>query len=191
MGYFESKASILQGNRIWKREIITPESLLRGSPPAEYSAEDDMTKHPEAKGEMAPEAAAGFEEVDHTADVALRLWAPDFETLLVQAARGSALIMAGKLPFGPFPVRKHLALEAFDRESLLVAFLGELTYSAEADREIFSIFEFDRVTDRKLVAVAQGVRIPVLKTVIKAVTYHDLEIVETERGLEATVVFDV
>jgi SHS2 domain-containing protein len=134
---------------------------------------------------------AGFEEVDHTADVALRIWAPDFETLLVQAALGATWIMTGKLPVPPYPVRKHIALKAFDRESLLVAFLEEIAYSAEADREIFISFEFDRVTDRRLVALADGIRVPVLKTVIKAVTYHNLEIVETARGIETTIVFDV
>lgn len=151
-----------------------------------------MTTHPEAQGEKAvKELEAGFDEVDHTADTALHIWAPDFKTLLVQAARGAAWIMTGKLPFPPYPLRKHLALEAFDRESLMVAFLDELAYSAEADREIFTSFEFERVTDRRLVAHAQGTRVPALKTVIKAVTYHGLEIVETGRGLEVTVVLDV
>jgi hypothetical protein len=31
---------------------------------------------------------AGFEEVSHTADWALRVWSPDFVGLLEQAARG-------------------------------------------------------------------------------------------------------
>lgn len=137
------------------------------------------------------ESVAGFEEVDHTADVALRVWAPDFEALLVQAARGAASVMTGNLSSPPFPVRKRLNLEAFDRESLLVAFLGELSYLAESNRYIFTGFEFECVTDSRIIAVAEGVQVPALKTVIKAVTYHDLEIVETARGLETTIVFDV
>ena len=151
-----------------------------------------MTTHSKVPGEKPVErSGAGFEEVDHTADVALHLWAPDFEALLVQAARGAVRIMFGRLPSDPFPIRKHLALEAFDRESLLVTWLGELAYSAEADSEIFLNFEFERLTDRRLIAVADGIRVPSLKTVIKAVTYHDLKIVETDRGLETTVVLDV
>lgn len=137
------------------------------------------------------EPAAGYEEVDHTADTALHFWAPDFETLLVHAGRGVAWVLSGQVPSGPYPIRKHLALKAFDRESLLVAFLGELAYWAETGREIFLNFEFERITDRRLSVLAEGIRVPALKTVIKAVTYHDLEIMETERGLEATVVFDV
>ena len=151
-----------------------------------------IEKGSRAQTETSPEGkAAGFEEIDHTADAALRLWAPDFETLLVQAARGVVWIMTGKMLSGPFPIQKHLVLEAFDRESLLVAWLSELAYSAEADRELFFSFEFNRVTDSRLIVDAEGIRVPALKTVIKAVTYHNLEIVETERGLEATVVLDV
>jgi len=151
-----------------------------------------MTNALEAQRKTPAErSASGFEEIDHTADVALRIWAPDFKTLLVAAARGTAGILTDRLPSGPFSVRKHLALEAFDRESLLVAFLGELAYWAEADQEIFLNFEFETLTDRRLTAAAEGARVPSLKTVIKAVTYHELEIVETAPGLETTVVFDV
>jgi SHS2 domain-containing protein len=149
-----------------------------------------MATHPDIQNPPG-EAAAGFEEVDHTADVALRLWAPDYKSLLVQAALGTASILTGRIPSGPLPVGKHMALEAFDRESLLVTFLGELAYFAEVDREIFLKFEFECVTDRRLVVLAEGLRVPALKTVIKAVTYHDLEIVETGRGLRATIVLDV
>ncbi len=138
-----------------------------------------------------PDAASGFEEVEHTADRALRLWAPDFETLLVEAARGAARIMSGRQLQGPFPIRKHMVLEAFDRESLLVAFLGELAFSAESGGELFWEFEFERLSDKNLAVVANGLRVPALDTVIKAVTYHELEIVRTEKGLEATVVLDV
>lgn len=135
--------------------------------------------------------ASGFEEIDHTADVAFRLWAPDYESLLVQAAWAAAQVMSGDIYRGPFQLQKQLVLEAFDRESLLVEWLSELTYFAEADREVFYEFEFERVSDRRLIAVAGGKRVKTLKTVIKAITYHNLKIVKTDRGLETTIVFDV
>ncbi|HEX6384454.1 MAG TPA: archease, partial [Anaerolineae bacterium] len=40
-------------------------------------------------------------------------------------------------------------------------------------------------------ATARGGRAPELQKHIKAVTYHNLQIIQTEAGLEATVVFDV
>jgi len=139
------------------------------------------TEHPDS---------AGFEEVDHTADAALRIWGPDLEALLRQAALGMARLMCGSMPIGP-PVRKQFTLEAFDRESLLVEWLGELAFSAEADRHLFFEFDLECTTDCRLIAVAYGRQFESLQTVVKAVTYHNLKIIETDRQLETTVVFDV
>ena len=139
------------------------------------------TEHPDS---------AGFEEVDHTADVALRIWGPDFETLLRQAALGAARLMCESMPSGP-TVQKRFTLEAFDRESLLVEWLGELAFSAEVNRNVFYEFDFECVTDHRLIAVAHGNRVDSLQTAIKAVTYHNLKIIKIDRRLEATVVFDV
>ena len=132
----------------------------------------------------------GFEEVDHTADVALRIWGPDFEALLRQAALGTARLTCDSMPRG-VTVRKRFTLEAFDRESLLVEWLNELAFSMEADRSVFFEFDFECVTDRRLIAVAHGRQVDSLQTPIKAVTYHNLKIVKTDRRLEVTVVFDV
>ena len=142
------------------------------------------------KGNSVKSDRAGFEEVDHTADVALRIWAPNFEALLCQAALGMTRLMYGSITSGQV-VRKRFSLEAFDRESLLVEWLGELAYSAEINREVFYEFGFECVTDCRLIAAACGNRVDSLQTVIKAVTYHNLKIIKTDRGLEATVVFDV
>ena len=134
--------------------------------------------------------SAGFKEIDHTADVALHIWGPNFEALLRQAALGAAQLMCGSIP-GSAKIQKRFIIEAFDRESLLVEWLGELAYSAEADRSVFCGFDFECVTDSRLIAVAYGQRVKSLQTAIKAVTYHNLKIIKTDRRLEATVVFDV
>ncbi len=154
-----------------------------------------MKRHTEldavlTKGNSEDPDRAGFEEVDHTADVAIRIWAPNFEGLLCQAALGATRLMCDLMRGGP-AVRKRFSLEAFDRESLLVEWLGELAYSAEVNREVFYAFDFECVTDHRLIVVACGNRVDSLQTVIKAVTYHNLKIVKTDYRLEATVVFDV
>ena len=98
--------------------------------------------------------------------------------------------MYDSAPRGPV-VRKRFTLEAFDRESLLVEWLSELTFTAEVNRNVFYEFDFECVTDRRLIAVAHGRRVDSLQTAIKAVTFHNLKIIKTDRRLEATVVFDV
>ena len=69
--------------------------------------------------------------------------------------------------------------------------LTELAYWAEMEGIVYHIFELDEVTSTHLHAVVRGNHIISLQKHVKAVTYHNLQIVETRDGLEATIVFDV
>ncbi len=137
------------------------------------------------------EEIAGFEEVEHTADWALRVRGRDLAELLANAARGMSSLLVPDLAHVPTDVERHFELDAFDPESLLVTWLSELAYWAETEMLVFRDFEMLHVTPDHLVTVARGGRVSNLQKHIKAVTYHDLEILEAERGLETTVVFDV
>lgn len=133
----------------------------------------------------------GFEEMEHTADCALHVWGQNLRKLLLNAARGMTSLIAFDLSSIPDNIEKRFELEAIDAESLLVEWLSELAYWAETEMLIFQRFDLYNVTPTHLQAVIHGGHASRLKKQIKAVTYHNLEIVETEKGLEATVVFDV
>ena len=132
-----------------------------------------------------------FEEVEHTADWALRVRGSEFRELLVNAARGMSHLLVSDLAAITTDVERRFELDAFDDESLLVEWLSELAYWAEAEMLVFREFELSQVTSDHIEAVVWGGQVHGLQKHIKAVTYHNLEIVETEDGLEATVVFDV
>src|SRR5262245_31383561 len=134
---------------------------------------------------------AGFEEVEHTADWALRIQGRDLCELLGNAAWGMSHLLVAEPAEIPLEIEQQFDLEADDAESLLVNWLGELAYWAESERVVFGEFELRRVTPAHLEATARGGRVADLQKHIKAVTYHNLAIVATEAGLEATVVFDV
>jgi SHS2 domain-containing protein len=131
----------------------------------------------------------GYEEIEHTADWALRAWAPDLETLFVQAAEGMNHLAGMALVEGT-RIKKRFELQAIDHESLLVEFLAELLYYSEIERLGFERFDLT-IGDDKLSAEVEGGPIAALKKEIKAVTYYDLEIRENETGLEVDIVFDV
>jgi SHS2 domain-containing protein len=133
----------------------------------------------------------GFEEVEHTADWALRVRGRDLRELLVNAARGMSRLLVSDVEAIPSEVERRFELDAFDAESLLVEWLGELAYWVEAEMLVFREFDLPQVAVDHLEAVVRGGHVPDLQRHIKAVTYHALEIIETEDGLEATVVFDV
>ena len=131
----------------------------------------------------------GHRELEHTADWALQVWAPDMATVLAEAARGMYRLMAVVLDEGPRQ-RRRLELEAADRESLLVEFLAELLYLAESEGLAFDVLELD-VAGNRLAASLEGAPIGSQSKEIKAVTYHRLEVRDTKRGIETCIVFDV
>ena len=132
-----------------------------------------------------------FEEISHTADWSLRVWAEDLVGLLTESARGMyALANAEGLDEGP-RVRRELSLEAVDAESLLVAFLEELLYLSESEGLIFDKFIGLKVESSKLQVMMEGGALRSIEKEIKAVTFHNLQIRESERGLEVEIVFDV
>jgi SHS2 domain-containing protein len=136
---------------------------------------------------------AAFEEVEHTADRALKIFGPDLRGLLINAARGMNSLMV-KEPQAPSKPPERLVaveLEAMDAEELLVDWLNELAFWAEMEMLIFDRFDLHEVSPTYLNASISGSKVQRLEKHIKAVTYHNLEIIRTAEGLSATVVFDV
>jgi SHS2 domain-containing protein len=132
-----------------------------------------------------------FEEIEHTADWALRARGADLRELLSHAARGMSSLLVPDLAAVPADVRRQVELDALDAESLLVEWLGELAYWAESELLVFREYDLAEVSSTHLRASLRGGRVPGLQKHIKAVTYHNLKIVATEGGLETTIVFDV
>jgi SHS2 domain-containing protein len=131
-----------------------------------------------------------FEEVEHTADIAIRVWGRDLAELFANAACGMACQLANPSEVGQ-TMEQQIELEAYDAETLLVAWLGELLYLGERDGCVFTDFDMLEITPARLRAVAWGGLLQEHRRHIKAVTFSDLEIVRTDEGYETTIVFDV
>ena len=138
---------------------------------------------------MFSQPAGGHQEQPHTADWALDVWSSDVVGLLQQAARGMYALMHARLLAEPREAYRF-EMAAPDRETLLVTFLSELLYFTQRDGVAFDRFDLNYDGER-LSAVVEGAPIESLVKEIKAVTYHNLAVRETERGLETTIVFDV
>ena len=131
-----------------------------------------------------------FEEVEHTADIAIRVWGGDLAELFANAAYGMACQLAEVDGVG-LAVEHSIDLEAYDAETLLVAWLGELLYLGERDACVFVEFDMRTVTSTELRAVARGGVVDEYRHHIKAVTFSELDIRCTEAGCETVIVFDV
>ncbi len=142
-------------------------------------------------GSVTSHPLIAFEEIEHTADRALIIYGRNLEELFINAARGLKSLMGADEVPDSTAITKSIALDAIDAESLLVEWLSELAYWAEAEMLVFSKFDLQNITPTHVKAKIYGSRVTLMEKHIKAVTYHNLEIVKTETGLTATVVFDV
>jgi len=131
-----------------------------------------------------------FEEIDHTADVRIRVFGSTAEELFEGAAAGMfSLItdLARVKPVGEIEVR----VSADDLLGLMVAWLSELLVLHETQNILLGKFQV-RLDGLALDGKAWGEMIDKgrheLKLAIKAVTYHRLT-VDPERGV-AEVIFN-
>lgn len=138
---------------------------------------------------MSSTSLAGFEEIEHTADWSLRVWAPDMAGLLEQAARGMLDLSGIRLSDGQRQ-RREVTVESADAEGLLVNFLGELLHILDQDGLAFDEYEL-AVAENVVKAKLHGAPVLERKKEIKAVTYNDLRIEQKPAGLEVLIVFDV
>ena len=131
-----------------------------------------------------------IEEIEHTADWAIRVRGRNLEDLFLNAALGMAMLMADLDAVEP-GIKRQVELEEFDTETLLVSWLSELLWFNEETGAVFVRYEVEKLTSTRLEATVWGGPTSSQWKHIKAVTYHGLEIVATDEGYEVTVVFDV
>lgn len=129
-------------------------------------------------------------EIEHTADNALHIQAEDMPGLLRNAASGMLGIM-GLSQDGVGVNKRRIEVKGIDREDLLVAWLEEILYLIEQHNIRIGRMEIQVAGDTNAIAVIEEIPGMVPSKEIKAVTYHGLEILESEAGLEVTIVFDV
>lgn len=134
-----------------------------------------------------------IQEIEHTADLAIQVRGRDLSELFANAARGMFGLMADLEAVAPGApsVERRVELEGFDTETLLVSWLSELLWFNEESDAVFVRFEVTSLTPTHLEATVWGGPASGQERHIKAVTFHDLKIVETDAGYEVTLVFDV
>jgi SHS2 domain-containing protein len=133
---------------------------------------------------------ADFLEIDHTADWAIRVRGAALPELFVNAATGMYSLVADLSSVEP-TVERTIKVNGVDAEGLLVNWLNELIYHTEMEGEVFCEFHIDSFDLTRLIATVRAGRGTELKKQIKAVTFHNLQIVSTVDGYEVTIVFDV
>ena len=137
---------------------------------------------------------SGIEEIEHTADWAIRVRAHDVRELFVRAAAGMFGLLADASRVR-LTETFDVTLSAIDVETLLVDWLNELLFMGEEQGLVFFEFDIDQFdvehAPATLHASARGGRPDELFKVIKAATFGGLSIKQDADGVVAEIVFDV
>ena len=138
--------------------------------------------------------SVGYELVDHTADIGVRVWGPTAKEVFEQAA-----LALFSLVCDPREVDERetveIRLEAEGMDLLLAAWLNELLYVFEARKLVLSQFDLLELGDHSLRARVAGepldLRRHVLCGGVKAATLHELALEKRDEGWEGFVLLDV
>lgn len=137
-----------------------------------------------------------FHEDVSVADVAFSAEASSLAQLCEEAAKATFEVMV-KLDDVESRVTKTIELKADTAEKLLFAWIEELIYLKDAEELLFSKFAV-QVKEGKaftLTAEVVGDKIdPKRQTTnvdVKAITYHEFRVEETEEGWRAFVILDI
>ncbi len=134
-----------------------------------------------------------FEILQHTADVRLRVRAGSVEELFRDSLRGMFAVECGGLPppsKAAASRRTPIVIESVDRTTLLVDFLNDALTRAHIERIVFRDVSFEKLAETDLVAELAGGPAQVVQE-IKAVTYHEADVRQTDGAWETMLVFDI
>ncbi len=149
-----------------------------------------VSSHASPVGRSGESTPKKVEEIEHTADWAYRVRGENLAELFIQAALGLYSLVGMQLGSGE-RITRSLQLKGVDRESLLVGWLNELLFFHESEGLGFERLEIQHLDKTSIQAKVTGAPTQQWLKDIKAVTYHNLAIRETESGLEVTLVLDV
>jgi SHS2 domain-containing protein len=130
-----------------------------------------------------------YELIPHTGDLAIRIWGTTLPELFINAA--SALFSVMTQGVTGEPAERNVDIDGSDKEELLVNWLNELIFLHETENISVVACQVLALTPTHLTAHVTERTTQETLLVIKAATYHNLLIQETDHGVETTVVFDI
>ncbi len=135
-----------------------------------------------------------YETLDHTADACFRTWGDSVAQLFENAAHALAELAFETTSVQPL---KQVPFETWgdDYEALLVDWLSEMLYLFDAGELTPESFQIEELTETTLRGMIWGEpRDPSRhswKVIVKAVTYHNIEVKNHDGRWEALVVLDI
>jgi SHS2 domain-containing protein len=155
-----------------------------------------MSADPETRaGQEPPEQSPDWlEQIDHTADSGIIVWADTIQELFGRAAWGMFAVITSVNDVRPIEMMQ-VTVEASDHQALLVRWLSELNFRHITQHRVFCRFEILELSEMMIKADVYGEPIDVgrhtIYTEIKAVTFHGLQIEKMAERWKAQIIFDL
>jgi SHS2 domain-containing protein len=134
-----------------------------------------------------------FEELEHTADVRMKISAQDITSLFCESGSALAKTMYGSYPIETPTHSFPIVAEGKDQEELIVNFLSELLF----------LFETEYLVPQKITlsvgtsvsGIVAGVIFDREKHAggigVKGISYSGLSLTKTDTGYELIIIFDI
>lgn len=137
---------------------------------------------------------SGYTILDHTADLGIMVQGSNIQDLFKRAALAMMQIMVNSRAAEKLNSIR-LSLESEDPAELMVHWLGEILYLFHGEKEVVVQIEIDSISplhlDATLATVPFNTDLHEVLCEIKAVTFHQIEVVEKDGHWEAKVIFDL
>lgn len=131
---------------------------------------------------------------DHTADLGLEIYGHTIEELFANAAYALSDVTTNVQSVASREERA-LSIDGSDRTDVFVNFLREILYLINGEGLVLKTCRIDAMTPHSVTATVVGEAFVsgrhVVKAEIKAITYHQAEVLQTETGWKGRVICDV
>ena len=131
-----------------------------------------------------------YNVLEHSADLKIIAYGRDLKDLYKNALKGMFESIEPEIIFDDQVTRK-IELNEKSQEISLIDFLSEALYQSDIHNEAYFDVKFLKFDPHGIIAELHGNAIKGFREEIKAVTYHDFEIKETDEGFEAPIIFDI
>ena len=140
--------------------------------------------------------SSSYNFIDHTADAAVVVTADTIEELFIASADAFKEVVIESA--SPKPNESYkLELSSLSQENLLVNFLNELNFRLIYKRKMICSVNEMKISQnediRKLECnlLESDIDESMIKTEIKSVTYHQMDLAKTNEGYKTIIVFDI
>jgi len=135
-----------------------------------------------------------FEVLDHTADIGLIVYGEDLRALFENAGEAFFHLITD-LKRVRQKTERRIEIRGESLERLMVGWLSELLYLHDIENLLFKRFKVDSVGEEGLRAKVKGETfqegVHVIKTEVKAVTYHQIQVRKENGRWRAQIIFDL